>query len=92
MAAARDRRCKQQGRCAAADALWGILWCAVWLWFAARTLGTARRILACQQFGAACRRALYAGATTTVPQLPSAPADTTLPATGAATAAPCVQA
>lgn len=37
MAAARDRRCKQQGRCAAADALWGILWCAVWLWFAART-------------------------------------------------------
>ena len=29
---------------------------------------------------------------TTVPQLPSAPADTTLPATGAATAAPCVQA
>ena len=52
MAAARDRRCKQQGRCAAADALWGILWCAVWLWFAARTLGTARRILACQQFGA----------------------------------------
>ena len=62
MAAARDRRCKQQGRCAAADALWGVLWCAVWLWFAARTLGTARRILACQQFGAACRRALYAGA------------------------------
>ena len=62
MAAARDRRCKQQGRCAAADALWGILWCAVWLWFAARTLGTARRILACQQFSAACRRALYAGA------------------------------
>ena len=53
---------KQQGRCAAADALWGVLWCAVWLWFAARTLGTARRILACQQFGAACRRALYAGA------------------------------
>ena len=62
MAAARDRRCKQQGRCAAADALWGVLWCAVWLWFAARTLGTARRILACQQFGTACRRALYAGA------------------------------
>ena len=62
MAAARDRRCKQQGRCAAADALWGILWCAVWLWFAARTLGTARRILACQQFGTACRRAIYAGA------------------------------
>ena len=27
-----------------------------------RTLGTARRILACQQFGTACRRALYAGA------------------------------
>ena len=44
------------------DALWCILWCAVWLWFAARTLGTARRILACQQFGTACRRALYAGA------------------------------
>ena len=62
MAAARDRRCKQQGRCTAADALWGVLWCAVWLWFAARTLGTARRILACQQFGTACRRALYAGA------------------------------
>ena len=62
MAAARDRRCKQQDRCAAADALWGILWCAVWLWFAARTFGTARRILACQQFSTACRRALYAGA------------------------------
>ena len=46
----------------AAGALWCILWCAVWLWFAARTLGTARRILACQQFGTACRRALYAGA------------------------------
>ena len=61
MAAARDRRCKQQGRCAAADALWGILWCAVWLWFAARTLGTARRILACQQFGTACRRASMPG-------------------------------
>ena len=30
--------------------------------------------------------------TTTVPQFPSAPAETTLPATGAATAAPCVQA
>lgn len=38
MAAARDRRCKQQGRCAAADALWGILWCAVWLWFAAPSM------------------------------------------------------
>ena len=24
MAAARDRRCKQQGKCAAADALWGV--------------------------------------------------------------------
>ena len=60
--AVRALRAEQQGRCAAADALWGILWCAVWLWFAARTLGTARRILACQQFGTACRRALYAGA------------------------------
>ena len=34
------------------------------LWFAARTLGTARRILACQQFGSACFHAagLWQGA------------------------------
>mgnify|MGYP002544903506 CR=1 FL=1 len=38
------------------------------------------------------RRPAASSSTTTVPQLPSAPADTTLPATGAATAAPCVQA
>ena len=37
-------------------------------------------------------RPAASSSTTTVPQLPSAPADTTLPATGAATAAPCVQA
>ena len=38
------------------------------------------------------RRPAASSSTTTVPQLPSAPAETTLPATGAATAAPCVQA
>ena len=37
-------------------------------------------------------RPAASSSTNTVPQLPSAPADTTLPATGAATAAPCVQA
>ena len=38
------------------------------------------------------QRPAASSSTTTVPQLPSAPAETTLPATGAATAAPCVQA
>ncbi len=38
-----------------------LFWCAVWLWFAARTLGTARRILACQQFSCACLHAARLG-------------------------------
>ena len=34
-----------------------LFWGAVWLWFGARTLRTAGRILACQQFSCACLHA-----------------------------------
>ena len=34
-----------------------LFWCAVWLWFGARTLRAANRVLACQQFGCACLHA-----------------------------------
>ena len=65
---ARRKQCGQcpQGRPGPQSRVFGIVcclvWAGVWLWFGARTLRLARRILACQQFGTACRRALYAGA------------------------------
>ena len=36
-----------------------LVWAGVWLWFGARTLRLARRILACQQFGSACFHAAH---------------------------------
>ena len=43
---------------------WGcvLFWCAVWVWFGARTLRAANRVLACQQFGCACLHAACLGA------------------------------
>ena len=38
-----------------------LFWGAVWLWFGARTLRTAGRILACQQFSYACLHAARLG-------------------------------
>ena len=38
-----------------------LFWGAVWLWFGARTLRTAGRILACQQFSCACLHAARLG-------------------------------
>ena len=42
---------------------WGcvLFWCAVWVWFGARTLRAANRVLACQQFGCACLHAARLG-------------------------------
>ncbi len=42
-----------------ASVRWGcvLFWCAVWVWFGARTLRAANRVLACQQFGCACLHA-----------------------------------
>ena len=58
MAAAERTRSKQRGQCAKSRQLvrWGcvLFWCAVWVWFGARTLRAANRVLACQQFGCAC--------------------------------------
>ena len=58
MAAAERTRSKQCGQCAKSRQLvrWGcvLFWCAVWVWFGARTLRAANRVLACQQFGCAC--------------------------------------
>ncbi len=39
-----------------------LFWGAVWLWFGARTLRAANRVLACQQFGCACLHAACLGA------------------------------
>ena len=54
MAAAERTRSKQCGQCAKSRQLvrWGcvLFWCAVWVWFGARTLRAANRVLACQQF------------------------------------------
>ena len=46
MAAARDRRRRICGKCTQARILCVLFWGAVWLWFGARTLRTAGRILA----------------------------------------------
>lgn len=66
MAAAERTRSKQRGQCAKSRQLvrWGcvLFWCAVWLWFGARTLRAANRVLACQQFGCACLHAACLGA------------------------------
>lgn len=56
------KQCAQGGLLGIAECIFGLLCAAGWLWLGARTIRAARRILACQQFGAACRRALYAGA------------------------------
>lgn len=54
------------GQCAKSRQLvrWGcvLFWCAVWVWFGARTLRAANRVLACQQFGCACLHAACLGA------------------------------
>ena len=54
------------GKCAKSRQLvrWGcvLFWCAVWVWFGARTLRAANRVLACQQFGCACLHAACLGA------------------------------
>ena len=39
-----------------------LFWGAVWVWFGARTLRAANRVLACQQFGCACLHAACLGA------------------------------
>ena len=61
MAAAERTRSKQRGQCAKSRQFvrWGcvLFWCAVWVWFGARTLRAANRVLACQQFGCACLHA-----------------------------------
>ena len=66
MAAAERTRSKQRGQCAKSRQLvrWGcvLFWCAVWVWFGARTLRAANRVLACQQFGCACLHAACLGA------------------------------
>ena len=41
------------------DVVCCLVWAGVWLWFGARTLRLARRILACQQFGSACFHAAH---------------------------------
>ena len=61
MAAARDRRRRIFGKCTQARILYVLFWGAVWLWFGARALRTARRILACQQFSSACLHAARLG-------------------------------
>ena len=61
MAAARDRRRRICGKCTLARILCVLFWGAVWLWFGARTLRTAGRILACQQFSCACLHAARLG-------------------------------
>lgn len=61
MAAARDRRRRICGKCTQARILCVLFWGAVWLWFGARTLRTAGRILACQQFSCACLHAARLG-------------------------------
>ena len=60
-AAARDRRRRICGKCTQARILCVLFWGAVWLWFGARTLRTAGRILACQQFSCACLHAARLG-------------------------------
>ena len=67
MAAARYARRKQCGQCAQGRAALGfvffaLFWGGVWLWFGARTLRAANRVLACQQFGCACLHAACLGA------------------------------
>ena len=62
MAAARYARRKQCGQCAQGRAALGfvffaLFWGGVWLWFGARTLRTARRLLLCQQLGSGCLHA-----------------------------------
>ena len=65
MAAADRTRRKQCGQCAKirifrlARGAFCLGCAAVWLWFGARTLCTARRILACQQLGSACFHAAH---------------------------------
>ena len=63
MAAAYYARRKQCGQCPQGrpgpqsrvfSVVCCLVWAGVWLWFGARTLRLARRILACQQFGSAC--------------------------------------
>ena len=65
-APAERTRSKQRGQCAKSRQLvrWGcvLFWCAVWVWFGARTLRAANRVLACQQFGCACLHAACLGA------------------------------
>ena len=55
------KQCAQGGLLGIAECSFGLLCAAGWLWLGARTTRAARCILACQQFGTACRRALYAG-------------------------------
>ena len=66
MAAADRTRRKQRGQCARSPQLlrWSciLFWGAVWVWFGARTLRAANRVLACQQFGCACLHAACLGA------------------------------
>ena len=57
----RDRRRRICGKCTQARILCVLFWGAVWLWFGARTLRTAGRILACQQFSCACLHAARLG-------------------------------
>ena len=62
MAAARYARRKQCGQCAQGRATLGfvffaLFWGGVWLWFGARTLRAARRLLLCQQLGSSCLHA-----------------------------------
>ena len=68
MAAAYYARRKQCGQCPQGrpgpqsrvfDVVCCLVWAGVWLWFGARTLRLARRILACQQFGSACFHAAH---------------------------------
>ena len=56
-----DRRRRICGKCTQARILCVLFWGAVWLWFGARTLRTAGRILACQQFSCACLHAARLG-------------------------------
>ena len=48
MAAARDRRRRIRGKRTQTRTLCVLFWGAVWLWFGARTLRAAGRILACR--------------------------------------------
>ena len=57
----RDRRRRICGKYTQARILCVLFWGAVWLWFGARTLRTAGRILACQQFSCACLHAARLG-------------------------------